>query len=294
MKALHQNPPPSAERHAAARQLMDETECISASPPVAFQIFNLIREPEYSSQSLVRLVQLDPELTAQILRLVNSVQLRGNGVASMDEAVMRLGAVEVTNTALSLTMGRLVAMQRTGYCPDPEALWRHCVGTALACRYLRGICTGVRADRDLVFTTGLLHDIGKIVINNTPPEAVEVLVDIMQEEGLDASDAELAVFGADHAEMGGLILERWNLPSELTNAVRFHHAPDFDHTGLAMLIHVGNCCAKVHAGSRGWDDFQDALQPHALDRLGLSLWKVEDCWSEVLQSMDAIERFVGC
>ncbi len=293
MKTATQNPLPSAERLAAARQMMNETECISASPPVAFQIFNLVRNPEYSNQALVQLVQLDPELTAQILRLVNSFQLRGNGVASMDEAVMRLGAMEVANTALSLTVGRLIAMRQTGYCPDPGALWRHCVGTALACRYLRGICTGVRADRDLVFTSGLLHDIGKIVINSAPPEALEVIVEVMQEEGLSAADAELAVFGADHAEMGGLILERWNLPAELANAIRLHHAPEFDHSGLAMLLHVGNCCAKVHAGSRGWADFEQALHPHALDRLGLSRWKVEDCWSDVLQSMDDIERFVG-
>jgi putative nucleotidyltransferase with HDIG domain len=286
--------PPSAERQAAVRQMLAETDCISAAPPVAFQIFSLIRQPEYSSEELVRLVQLDPELTAQILRLVNSVHLRGNGVSSLDEAIMRVGAGEVTNTALALTMGRLVDMRSTWYCPDPGALWRHCVGCGLASRYLRRVCTGVHADKDLVFTAGLLHDIGKIVINNAPAESLEVIVEVMREEGISAADAELAVFGADHAEMGGQILERWNLPSELTNAVRFHHAPDFGNSSLATLIHVGNCCAKVHAGSRGWQEFEEALHPHALARLGLSRWKVEDCWGDVLQSMDEIERFVGC
>jgi len=292
MKSSIKHPLPSAERQATAEQMIDEAECISASPPVAFQIFNLIRQPEYSTDTLVHLVHLDPELTAQILRLVNSVQLRGNGVASMEEAIMRLGAAQVTNAALSLTVGRLVVMPRTGYCPDPEALWRHSVGCALACRYLRGICIGVQADPDLVFTVGLLHDIGKIVINNASPEAVEVIAEIMHEEELDASDAELAVFGADHAEIGGLVLERWNLPAELTTAVRFHHAPEFDLSDLATLVHIGNCCAKVNAGSRGWDDFHAALLPHALERVGLSRETVEECWGDVLQSMHEIERFV--
>lgn len=287
-------PVPSAERHAAIREMIDETEAISAAPPVAFQIFSLIRLPDFSTEALVRLVQLDPELTAQILRAVNSVQLRGNGIASLDEAVVRLGAAEVTNTALALTMGRLVGSRQTGYIPDPAALWRHCIGCALASRHLRKVCSGVHADSDVVFTAGLLHDIGKIVINSAPPESLEVIVEVMLEEGISAADAELAVFGADHAEMGGLILERWNLPAELANAVRFHHAPDFGNSNLATLIHVGNCCAKVHAGSRGWVEFEEALQPHALERLGLSRWKIEDCWGDVLQSMDEIERFVGC
>jgi HD-like signal output (HDOD) protein len=114
MKRFPESPPPSAERHAIAKQMMAETECISASPPVAFQIFNLVRQPEYSADALVKLVQLDPELTAQILRLVNSVQHRGGGISSMDEAVMRLGSWEVTNSALSVTLGRLVSMKKTG------------------------------------------------------------------------------------------------------------------------------------------------------------------------------------
>ncbi|MEA3213578.1 MAG: hypothetical protein QOE70_6635 [Chthoniobacter sp.] len=274
--------------------MMDETESISTTPPVAFQIFTLIRRPQYSHEALVRLVELDPQLTAQLLRLVNSVQLRGNGVASLEEAMMRLGAIEIANKAISLTIGRLMAMRRTSYCPDPAALWRHCVGCGLVCRRLSKLCTGLRADRDLVFTIGLLHDIGKIVINSAPPEAVEVIAEVMREEGLEATDAELAILGADHAEIGGLILERWNLPSELTNAVRFHHAPEFDHSGLATLVHVGNCCTKVHADSRGWVEFQESLQPHALDRLGLSIWDVQDCWSDVLQSLDEIERSMGC
>lgn len=294
MKRFPENPPlPSAERQAIAKQMMAQTECISASPPVAFQIFNLVRHPDYSTDALVKLIQLDPELTAQILRLVNSVQLRGGGIASMDEAVMRLGAWEVTNTALSVTLGRLVSMKKTGYCPDPEALWRHCVGCALACRHLRKMTRNVHADGDLVFTSGLLHDIGKIVINNSPEESVEVIVEVMNEEGISAADAELAVFGCDHAEMGGLILEQWNLPADLTNAVRFHHTPEFGTSSLATLVHVGNCCAKVHATSRGWDEFEESLQPHALERLGLTRWKIEEVWGDVLQSMDDIEKFVG-
>jgi putative nucleotidyltransferase with HDIG domain len=293
MKRFPESPPPSAERQATARQLMADTDCISASPPVAFQIFNLVRDPQYSSEALVKLVQLDPELTAQILRLVNSVQMRGGSIASMDEAVMRLGAWEVTNTALSVTLGRLVCMRKSGYCPDPEALWRHCVSSALACRHLRKVTNNVRADAEVVFTAGLLHDIGKIVINNAPEESVEVIAEVMREEGISAADAEVAVFGCDHAEMGGLILEQWKLPSELTSAVRFHHAPEFGATSLATLVHVGNCCAKVHATSRGWDEFEEALQPHVLERLGLTRWKIEDCWGDVLQSMDDIEKFVG-
>jgi hypothetical protein len=76
--------------------------------------------------------------------------------------------------------------------------------------------------------------------------------------------------------------------------VRLHHAPEFDDSGLATLVHIGNCCAKVHAGSNGWIDFGRSLRPHALERLDLTRWNIEDSWGEVVQSMEAIEHFVRC
>jgi putative nucleotidyltransferase with HDIG domain len=285
--------PPSEARLAAAQTLLNECETITAAPPVAFQIFNLTRQPDSSSDALINLVQLDPELTAQMLRLVNSPQFRGSGASSIDEAVMRLGTNEIANIAMAVTMGRLSAARRTAYLPDPDAFWKHCLGCALVCRRLRRLCTSLHMDPQIAFTAGLLHDIGKIVINSAPAEALEVIADVMREEEMTNADAELAVFGADHAEIGGLMLEKWNLPPELVNAVRFHHAPEFDRAGLAMLVHVANCCSKVHATSRGWDDFVDSLHPRALEHLGVSIWTVQDCWSEVLQSIDEIETFVS-
>lgn len=283
----------NSSREASAAGLLDANDKVSASPPVAFQILKIMRESDFSTDALLKLVQLDPELTAQLLRLVNSVEFRGRGVTSLQEAVLRLGTAEISDKALSLTVGRLLAGPSTAYCPDPRALWRHSVETALACRYLSAQCRGVRLDADLAFTGGLLHDIGKLVINAAPPEALKVIAEVMEEEGMSGADAELAVLGADHAEIGGLMLRRWNLPAELAHAIRFHHAPEFEGSELAYLIHVGNCCAKVHAGSFGWRDFEESLRPFSLEKLGLPPVDVQECWGKALEDMDFIERFMS-
>jgi len=253
--------PTAAERRANAQSRVDEDECIPAAPPVAVQIHNLTRQFYYSNEAFLRLIEIEPELTAQLLRLVNSVAIGGSAIGSLDTAIIRLGANEIARIAMSLTLGRLMAIRPTSYVRRPEMLWRHCVRTALACRFLHPICRRLYADADLAFTAGLLHDIGKIVLNQAPPDALEVIGEVMLEERINATDAEVAIFGSDHAEIGGLILERWKLPSALTNAVRLHHAPEFDDSGLATLVHVGNCCAKVHAGSNGWIDFRKSLLP---------------------------------
>ncbi len=278
-------------RLATAEALIQRTQSLSVAPPVAFQLFMLTRGPDYTCEALVDLVSLDPDLTAQILRLCNSVYFRGRGVSSLREAVLRIGNGAIAEKAMSLTVGRMLSARKTTYCPDPNALWRHSVQTALACRYLNRHCESVHWDPDLTFTAGLLHDIGKMVINAAPIAETARIVKLMA-EGLSRADAEIEVLGADHAEIGGLILDRWNVPAQIAQAVRFHHTPEFDRLGLANLIHVANACAKVHAGSKAWNDFESALQPYVLEQLRLSLPRVKACWAEALHDMDAIESFM--
>ena len=280
------------QRRRTAEMLVDRTETLSIAPPVAFQVFMLTSGPDYTCEALVDLVKLDPNLTAQILRVCNSVVFRGQGVASLREAVMRIGNGAIAEIAMSLTLGKMLAVRKTAYCPEPNALWRHAVQCALACRYLSSYCEGTPWQADMAFNAGLLHDIGKMVINAAPVADNARIVQLMEREGMTMADAELEALGADHAEIGALILERWNLPVEISRAIRFHHAPEFDRLGFANLIHLGNECAKVTAGSQAWDDFESAISPFALEQLRLPISKVKACWADVLNDVNAIERFM--
>ncbi len=280
------------ERRRTAEMLIDRTQSLSIAPPVAFQVFMLTRSPDYTCEALVDLVKLDPNLTAQILRVCNSAIFRGQGIASLRDAVIRIGNGAIADMAMSLTVGKMLAIRKTVYCPDPNALWRHAVQCALACRYLSGHCEDTPWKPDVAFTAGLLHDIGKMVINAAPVADNARIVTLMEDNGMTMADAELEALGSDHAEIGGLILERWNLPAEISNAIRFHHAPEFDRSGFANLIHLGNECAKVTAGSKAWDDFESAINPYAMQQLRLSTKKVKECWADVLHDVEAIERFM--
>ena len=280
------------QRRRTAEMLVDRTQTLSIAPPVAFQVFMLTRGPDYTCEALVDLVRLDPNLTAQMLRVCNSVIFRGQAVSSLHEAVLRVGNGTLAEMAMSLTLGKMLAVRKTAYCPDPNALWRHSVQCALACRYLSTYCEGTPWKPDLAFTSGLLHDIGKMVINSAPIADNARIVKLMEENDMTMADAEHEALGADHAEIGGLILERWNLPAEIVRGVRFHHSPEFDRTGLASLIHVGNECARVTAGSKAWADFESALDPSALTQLRLSVAKVKACWEDVVEDVNAIEKFM--
>ncbi|MGB8167595.1 MAG: HDOD domain-containing protein [Chthoniobacteraceae bacterium] len=281
-----------AGRRATAERLIARTEHISVSPPVAFQIFSLVRNGVFPSDALIDLVRLDPDLTAQLLRLCNSAELRGNGVSSLKEAALRLGNGVIAAKAMSLAVGRLVAVPLTAYCPDPNALWRHSVQTALAARYLAPHCEG-GLNPETAFTAGLLHDLGKLVINAGAPDELNQIVAMRKEKHLPYADAELEVLGADHAEIGGLILERWNLPAQIVDGVRYHHAPDFDRSGMANLIHVAEACSKVTEDPESWGEFNRVVHPFVLDTLKLSQERVKECWEAVILDTRVLEAYLG-
>jgi len=281
-----------AGRNATAERLIKYTKHISVSPPVAFQIFALVRTGSFPSDALVDLVRLDPDLTAQLLRLCNSADFRGKGVSSLKEAAVRLGTGVIAAKAMSLTLGRLTAVPRTPYCPDPNAFWRHSVQTALVARFLAPFCDG-GLNPETAFTAGLLHDLGKLVINCGAPDELKQIVAVRLEKHLPYADAELEVLGADHAEIGGCILERWNLPEQIVAGVRYHHSPDFDRSGMANLIHVAEACSKITADPESWKEFDRVVRPFVLDHLKISRERVEDCWQAVIEDTRIIEAYLG-
>jgi len=285
--------PHARESHPSKRDWTWSSASIPPSPPVGVRLYSFLRSHDYTCEGVVDIVRLDPDLTAQLLRLCNSiVYRRAKGIASLHEAVLRIGAAALSEKVMSLMLGRLFLARKTAYCPDPNAQWRHSVQCALAAGYLGRHCSRLDSSSDLNFTAALLHDIGKSAINTAPRNEISRIVHLRDVEGHSAADAELEVLGVDHAEVGGQILEHWQLPREIVAAVRYHHTPEFDESPLASLVHIANVCAFVGDTSKDWDDFENRLEPYVLDRTGLSLSEVKDCWPAVVDDVNHIERFM--
>ena len=156
-----------------------------------------------------------------------------------------------------------------GYGLPHGALLRHSLACAAAAQLLakRAKFRGVEE----AFVAGLLHDIGKVVMNAYRRDQFgEVLTQVMS--GMTCSQAERAVFGFDHAEAGGCLLERWNLPPALVFAVRHHHAPlqAPGDSPLPCLVHAADAVCVTLGIGLGLDSPADAVSPEALSVLGLT------------------------
>ena len=231
-------------------------------PPVLTGIIALIDDDRAGAKKLVELIERDQALTARLLRLANSAFFgQARKVSTIPRAVLLLGFSTVRNLALGVkvwdTLGTGVSRK------ELEALWTHSVQVAALARVIARQRRQVNPDE--AFTTGLLHDVGQLVLALRFKElywdTVRKATSTEHLVGLEQSSV-----GVDHAEVGSWLLEAWNLPAVMVEAVRRHHDLEA-HTGLAGAICAAN--RLVHR-----TDFQTgALAPDAgpiLEGVGLT------------------------
>ncbi len=282
-------------RTTVAEDIVGGLRTMPPSPPGAFKLFFLLKNRNLMNSDIVDVIRHDPDLTAQILRLSNSASFHGDEpVGTLEDAVLRLGHNLIQEKVMAITFGQLSLVSLSDYGVDPVDLWRHSIKSALAAKILAPLCTKKRYDTNACYVAGLLHDIGKSVLNVTPRREVGKIRLVMEQECLGWSDAELMVLGADHAEIGGLLLERWFFPDEIVNAVRYHNDPELDPHGLAKLVHVASACA-ASSDHNVWDEeqFMDLLRPYSLDYLGLDGETIEEVIGRVKDESRGIELFMS-
>jgi putative nucleotidyltransferase with HDIG domain len=207
-------------------------------PAVIQRALQLIEDPRSSAQQIVEVIQYDPSITANVLKLCNSAffGLRRT-VHSLKEALMFIGFNPLLEIILSLESAHLFQRSCKGYDLEDGELWRHSVG----CAVLSEIVSR-RLDRQptpCLFTAALLHDIGKVLLSSFVQDYYEEIKHLTREKGLSFLDAEKEVLGINHADLGGKVIEQWKFPKTIVWAVRYHHTPHLaqEDRETIQLIH---------------------------------------------------------
>lgn len=237
-------------------------------PQIASQAIQLLEDPDSSVADLRELIEQDAALAARILKVSNSsVYSFAQEVLSLDQALALLGRRTVSNLVMA------VALRQTydDFGPMERMLWEHSaaagpVAAGLAERVGRGI------DRDEAFTAGLLHDIGKAALANSHKGEYEAVMERVHAENIRFADAEMDVFGFDHAELGARVAKEWGLPERVATVIRYHHDREaFGHLDAAVadltaIVSISTACLSRLGSGR----------PHAIDELDLTAmeaWK---------------------
>lgn len=216
-------------------------------PHVVTQVLEKTRDPNANLREITNLIATDQALVSMYLKLVNSAFYGfSRRITTLQQAITLLGFRSVRNVIVNAGVVGLFR-KRSFHNRQRLFLWEHSVSCAVAARQLAG-ATGYLAKEE-AFTAGLLHDIGKVVIDQyAPKNSMAILQKI--EQGTETRAAEIEVLGVDHTEIGYLIAERWNLPKSLCAVIRFHHEPekavDAGDGKLVQLVAAANVFCKMN------------------------------------------------
>jgi putative nucleotidyltransferase with HDIG domain len=260
------------------------------------RVLALLQDPTSDAAGVEAQLRTDPALTANLLKIANSSYFGFPGsISSLREAVVRLGMTRVFQLVVTASVNAALEPAVPGYDTRPGELWRHVVAVSVAAEHIAGELE--LREKDEVFTAGLLHDVGKLVLGEFVKKKLW-RVESATSQGMPFDVAEKRALGVDHAEVGALILAGWSLPAELVNAVRWHHQPDAldPPRRLVDVVHV----ADVLCMSLGYDEGREGLHyeisPAVIERLGLRREGLDRVAMQTLEGMEALsaELAIGC
>ena len=276
----------------SAEQLANNVTHLASFPDVAFRINDMLSDEDSGAEEIGAVIEPDPALSAALLKLANSALFGiGGNVSNVARAITVVGLREVRD----LAFGICATTTFKGIPNDlvsVEDFWKHSLYCAVAARQI-GAAAKV-AGGDSLFTAGLLHDIGHLVMFNQCPEESKhaLLRSVDDNDGVCVHLSEKEVFGFDHAAVGGALARQWRLPDSLRAPIEYHHEPYAadEVTDSILVVHIANSLAVLtELDSR---DYEDAppIDPRALAALGLAGDTLLDMIGDIRESGEQLIR----
>jgi HD-like signal output (HDOD) protein len=264
---------------------------LAALPATSVRLLELLDDPEAGVELVAAVIDKDPSLTANLLKLSNSAYYgMRRRVGTVREALLHLGSRTVLTIAFATSMGEVMRGPMSGYRLPRRRLWSHALATGVASARLCGP-SAQPAVRDRAFTAGLVHDVGKLLLDRLLQRQLEQLPPALEAKAL--LIAERSLLGFDHAQAGAALGEAWNFPPDLVEAIGRHHEPPRDAPALVRIVAAANLIAATigeHAGSEivGEVELAEALRNAEVD--GEDLATLE---AEVRRDFDGLAAILG-
>ena len=272
-------------------RIIEQVKALPPLPGTAIKLMAVINDPASTVDNLVEAIRYDQAVTTQVLKLCNSAHLgMARQVTSLNDAAVYLGTAKVLQLVMAVHTTGLLARKQTGYGLEPGVLWKHSVAVALAsAEFAERI---MLANTGLAYTAGLLHDIGKVVLNeHVSKEFVEIVRRVTAEK-LSFVEAEEQVLGYSHEQVGGLLAENWQLPETIVRCIRHHHHPwTLDQPDpLVDTVYLANSLCLLLGLGLGSDGLYYRADDSVMERYSLSETDLETVGLAVMSELKRVEQ----
>ena len=252
-------------------------------PQIVLKVMELTEDPDSTVQDINGVLSQDQGLTARVIKLANSAFYGfPRRISSVTDATVLLGFKTIRSIVLAASVNDFLSQRMEGYALEHGELWKHSQCSAMTARL---IARRVKySSLDVAYTTALLHDIGKVVLNNYMKESYHEVLDTVMKDNVTFLQAEEGILGFNHAEVGAKIAEKWNLPLELVEAIACHHDLDKAQVNpkLTAIVQLADAICVTMGIGLGLDGMLYPISPMALEILDLQEADIESIIAEMV------------
>lgn len=272
-------------------EILGKIPTIKALPTSAAHVVALLQDPDVGIADVMQLVEVDPALTADILRLANSAYFAGpRKISSLRDAGVLLGTKRLMQLVMASAIFPLAQNSLQGYDLPSGQLLQNLVAAAIGAEELAKEL-GITAPPH-TFTAAILHDIGKIVLGTFVEVDTKPIMELAFQEKVSFEVAEQRVLGIDHPEVGAALLESWGIPDEVVQVVRWHHQPENfpgEDTLALDLIHVADHLSMECGIGVGLDGLNYHTSAAVIERLKLTTTMTERVIARMLAGLSKMQ-----
>jgi HD-like signal output (HDOD) protein len=268
-------------------KILSRIEELPTLPAVSQRILELMADENASNRDIALLVENDQSLALKIMKLANSAFFGSlTKITSLEQAMIKLGMNEVRSIVLAVSVYDFFSNCDSGVF-NRKRFWKHGIVCSQAAKYLG---TYYRTGNDTLFISGLVHDMGKAVLDEYFHEEFLSIINYLELKRCTFSEAEKAVIGTTHSQIAARLLSQWKFSDNIVQQILYHHAPweDKNYEKGSIVIYLADIITKAagyycHAYEEAMDlkAFSQSDQTDYINKIGFKL------------DYDTLEKFVN-
>lgn len=277
---------------AHAETILADADSLPIMSGVLAKMLALTEDPDASSHEFEQLVRQDMVLSSRVLRMANSCYFGGNGITSIQRALLQLGNVQLRAICLTMAFQNALAARQLNKQFNGSRFWDHSLAVACSSRIVaecQEVCEG-----DEAFLAGMLHDVGKLVLALYFHKEYSLVVEAMTAQRIPHIEAEKQKLETTHEDLGLLAANRWEFPAALHESISRHHSlyqGGWQPGALTLCVHVGDAmCYRLGLGHTRTLPENKEPSARALDDLGISELKAERIIGAIGKEFDRHKR----
>ncbi len=274
-------------------KILEKIDYLPPFPLTVTRALQMLRNPGVTPEEIAEVIKIDQAIALNVLRLCNSSYfgLR-RMITNLREAVVYIGLKKLKKIMILSGAQKYFDSGNSGYETQNGELWTHVLAVSILAGKM-GDKINVH-DKDELFISALLHDIGKAVLNEFVLESYDEIMKMVEQNEMTFLEAEKNVFGLDHAEIGARILDKWKFSGEIISAVKKHHSPfEKDDSELDNIVRISDTLAML----MGYETGIDGLAYHGFSEIcrlyGMNHETLESIMADSLEEIIKIENEYG-